>query len=1771
MNSPLVFDEMLLARLPLPLAQLYRRAFNAKSSRDRHDAAYYLGEAALKLLGAVAVAAYAERPHTDPALAERLQNLARPSLGHWWQLVRLLTPVLAEAGDAGFASVRDLLFGRARDDLPRAAGLDAALVEVLQGKSAARSTVRLADLFEHLVSYRNREFGHGAAGARPAGHYERLGRALLLGMADVLGRLDVLAGHRLLYVAEVRRRGDGAWIVERADLGREKYQRVESLVLPADAADQLPRPERVYLQRPAAESADAAGGQRLLHPLLVYDAEADEVLFLNARRGKERVEYLSYTSGRVVERADLAGEQRELLRRVLDMPAAEVAVEAWAARSAAEEPASEEAVSGRRHLGEFELVSKLGQGGMGIVYRARQPSLGREVALKCLFRTGDPKAEARFAREIHALGRVDHPHLVKIYASGAEGEHWFYAMELIEGATLAAVCERVLAGGSSVRELDLPTWRETVSSVSEVARRQEQPVSDEPPAAPPESPESGLKGKAAADGSRPAPRAGKTYVRQVVELVRQVSEAAEALHGRGIIHRDIKPGNIMVGPDGSTAVLMDLGLAQVADEVEGRLTKTRQFVGTLRYASPEQVLAAGRLDGRSDVYSLGATLWELLTLRPLYGATEQTPTPELMQRIQVEEPARVRKHNPAVPRDLEAVVERCLQKDPRRRYATARELGEDLQRFLESRPVKARRVSGLERGLKWARRRPVAAVLLAVSGLAIGAVIAILAVTNVLITQEQQQTAKALGERNRALEEVTHEKHQTQLALERERQAAYFHRITLADGEWQAGHVARADQILDECHSELRQWEWHYLKRLCHTETLTLPRHTGPVRSVAFSPDGKRVATGSGSHHFRGEIKIWDAHTGQELLTLGGHARGVSSVAFSPDGKHLASGSDDATVRVWDATTGTELLTLRGHVEGITNVGFGRQWLVSASYDGGVIVWDTNGQKRHTLLGHRGQVLQGALSADGQRLVSVDGYQDVKIWDVGRGTELLSLRGWPSAAFSPDGKRLAVGFHPASTEQTADVKLLDANNGKELLTFRGMTDDVRSMAFSPDGQWLAAASNNVIKIWDMKKAQELLRPRGAGAAATAPPPVLRELLTLRGAGACLAFSPDGKHLAAAAIGTDDQPAGEAKIWDMRTCQGMLTVETGFRCATVFSSDGKRLALTGERSAVYDLTTGKSFTLCRRPFEESSSARRQSPLHDREVTSVVFSADGSRLTSESEGTVKFWDTTTGQQLRTIPSRAGRPTACSSEGTRVAETGPGSVKIWDVSTAGKLVTVPLPAQTQITLLTFSPDGRRLIAGTTPGNEVLVWDAATGKELLTLKGHAERVHSVVFSPDGQRLVSLSRDQTTRVWDMPAGRELLVVPQGTSVTFSPDSKRLASVSKDRTARVWDVPTGRELLVVPQIWSVTFSPNGERLASVSNDKTARIWDVLAGRELLAVQQVNSVVFSPDNQRLAFVSEDKIVRIWHLLTSRELLVLRGHTDRVNGVTFSPDGERLVSASADKTVRIWDTTSGRNILTIRRSAFGVYGVTFSPDGNRLTARAFSTATIWDASSVPGRPPPADWRERAQAVEESHPDERKRSSNYLKMIGLAMHNYHDANGKLPPAVGYGPDGKTPHSWRVLLLPYVEHQALYQQYDFREPWDGPNNRKLLAKMPAIYRHPLDAADSTHASMFAITGSSTVFSGKGGASLQEIRDKSHTILVVEGKRAIPWTKPEDIPYEPGKVFPEMGGYYPDGFYVASADGSVCFLSCPQPDEHILGRMFTKTGMLPPLRPGVR
>jgi serine/threonine protein kinase len=715
--------EELLRQLPLPLAQLFLRALNGKNALERHNAAYYLWEVSLKLLGSVAIVEYIALNENDPKVSQRLQSLARPSTGHWWEFVRLLLPILGPR-DPKFAELRDLLLGKSRDDLPRLAGLDGTLFEALYDRREARATVELRSLFDRLVAYRNRVIGHGAAGLQSDASYDKVGRSLIAGLGELFGRLDVLAGRQLVMIAEVNRARSGDWSIERYSLVGESPRRLDPKRMPETAAALLPRSHQVYLESDKDQML-------ALHPLVLYEPETAAFYFLNSRRKEHHPEYLCYSTGEIIERDELRNERRELMARALGACVDEATFSDWAKRSRAEEPvAQEEVASLEGHtIGDFEHLSRIGRGGMGVVYRAWQPSLGRQVALKCMLRTGDPKSEARFAREIRALGRVEHPNVVKAFASGSQGDQWFYAMELVEGADLSRVGELLAHGSAS--DIDVTDWQQAVSTASDEARQNEQPISHSDIPHRPTAPRPML----ARSMNR---RGGRGHITQVVQIVRQVADAAHALHEAGVIHRDIKPGNVLVTPDGDRAVLMDLGLAQLADESDGRLTRTRQFVGTLRYASPEQVLSVGHLDRRTDVYSLGATLYELLTLRPLYGATDETPTHELMRKIGVSDPEPASHLNPHIPKDLEAIVEKCLEKDPASRYPNAAELSAELERFLGGMPVKAHPVGAVTRAWRWCKRRPTVA-----APLCAGALVAILcaATSAALIRQAREHTA----------------------------------------------------------------------------------------------------------------------------------------------------------------------------------------------------------------------------------------------------------------------------------------------------------------------------------------------------------------------------------------------------------------------------------------------------------------------------------------------------------------------------------------------------------------------------------------------------------------------------------------------------------------------------------------------------------------------------------------------------------------------------------------------------------------------------------------------------------------------------------------------------------------------------------------------------------------------------------------------------------------------------------------------------------------------
>ena len=362
---------------------------------------------------------------------------------------------------------------------------------------------------------------------------------------------------------------------------------------------------------------------------------------------------------------------------------------------------AESAVDAPVLLGEFELRSILGSGGMAVVYRARQSGVDRDVALKCV-RLGDSETEARFQREIKALGKVKHPNLVAIHSSGVEAGHSYYSMDLIDGADLTTVCQHLTRSDSN--QLDDDTWKSALTEATDEIRARERPV------------KAPVNDKLAAmtmsemepilDAGSGRVRESDSYVRRIVDTIQQITGAVQALHDEGIIHRDIKPGNIMLARDGSRATLMDLGIASMENVTGERLTRTRKFVGTLRYASPEQVLAVGDLDHRSDVYSLGVTLWELLTLRPMFGARRNVKDSQIIHKIEYDEPEPVRKYNRAVPSDLEAIMQKCLEKNPSRRYESAGALGEDLRRVLQGDPVAVRPVGFVARSLRSIRRRP---------------------------------------------------------------------------------------------------------------------------------------------------------------------------------------------------------------------------------------------------------------------------------------------------------------------------------------------------------------------------------------------------------------------------------------------------------------------------------------------------------------------------------------------------------------------------------------------------------------------------------------------------------------------------------------------------------------------------------------------------------------------------------------------------------------------------------------------------------------------------------------------------------------------------------------------------------------------------------------------------------------------------------------------------------------------------------------------------------
>jgi hypothetical protein len=620
-------------------------------------------------------------------------------------------------------------------------------------------------------------------------------------------------------------------------------------------------------------------------------------------------------------------------------------------------------------LGDYRIVREIGRGGMGVVYEAEQQALGRRVALKVLDRPAaqESKVLARFRRESRTAAQLHHSNIVPVFDVGQHDGLCYYAMQFIRGQALDEVfreLQRLRSGSvpsaargeaAAADPLALSLWTREFGLAAGSGRVDHSP-----------GPSFTLPGSETKPGETSVaafPDHSELssvtsnyhrYCRNVARLGLQVAQALAYAHAHGIIHRDIKPANLLLDTSGVLWV-SDFGLVKTQDPA---LTDTGDLVGTLRYMAPERF--RGECDTRADIYALGLTLYELLVLRPAFDGKDRL---HLVEQIGRQEPARLRVLDPRIPRDLETILMKAIEKDPRRRYASADDLAEDLRRYLADEPIRARRIGSLERLGRWGRRNPLVAglsaavVLITVLGFS-----GVFGQMQVAQAHEQQANANA-AQANEQRDEARALAEKLQAALEQLRRTAYTAQMNLAQHAWEACATDQAVELLEQQRpkpgeTDLRHFEWYYLYQLSHAEVLTL--NFGFPFSVAYSPDSKRLASANGT------VKVWDSHTGKELLFL---KEGGSKVVFSPDGKRLASsqaGPSHNQVKIWDAQTGQELLSLKARS--------------GDSISGTGVAFSPDGKRLAATWGHSKQ--QQAYRAG-----------EVKVWDAQTGQELLSIKG----------------------------------------------------------------------------------------------------------------------------------------------------------------------------------------------------------------------------------------------------------------------------------------------------------------------------------------------------------------------------------------------------------------------------------------------------------------------------------------------------------------------------------------------------------------------------------------------------------------------------------------------------------------------------------------------------------------------------------------------------------------------------------------------------------
>ncbi len=1020
----------------------------------------------------------------------------------------------------------------------------------------------------------------------------------------------------------------------------------------------------------------------------------------------------------------------------------------------------------------YEVLRELGKGGMGVVYLARQVRADRVVALKMIRDSAfaEPEDVARFQLEARAAAGLNHPNIARVYEVGESAGRPYFVLEYVEGERL----DRRIGGTPQ-------------------------------------------------------------HPRFAAQFVETLARAMQAAHDHHIVHRDLKPANILLTGDG-TPKITDFGLAKRLDTPAG-LTPSAAVLGTPSYMAPEQASGRSRAVGpTADVYALGAILYEMLTGRPPFLAETAMDT---MLMVLIQDPVPPSRLSAGVPRDLETICLKCLRKEPDQRYATATALADDLHRFLHGLPVHARPLSAAERGWRWCRRKPIVAGLLAAVVLSLlsgfGAVLWQWSVAE----RERGLKTEALNELQGAYDNVTEERnlkevarrqaldraHDLEEANRRLKTALNTYGVALAYREWLADNVAEAERILDGSPAELRHWEWHYLKRLCHCELLTYRGHKQSVTCLAYTPDGKHIVSGSSDR----TAQLWDPQTGQTTHTFTGHPGLVNGLAIAHSHPWLAVACSSENVlnhpgevRIWDVDTGQPITTLRT-AESAQAVAFSPddRDLAAGIHNGEVKIYTTRTWKpKTTLTGHLDSLASVVYSPDGKYLATADDKGMVRVWDAGSGKSLVKNNGGPpvtSLAFHPHKPVLAIA------DVRGRIQRVDVEKVEEIGTLIGSEDSLRWVAFDRNGEQLAAAGyDQAVRIWHDPGSR---------------PTVLRGHT---GPVWCVAFSPDGKRLASSSMD------GTVKIWDTNTEQESRPYH-GHEGPVlgVALARGEQVLLSGSgdaTAAAWDLASGKLLY----KLEPKAGP----------IWCVAASRDGSQVaTAETKNTVTLWDARTGAQLRRLTGHQDYVwfVAWSPVDSRLASASQdGTIRIWYGNNGNELA-VLAGHRGSVESVAFSPGGRRLVSAGYDGT-VRLWDLATGEPLFTFECGSP-VMSVAWSPDGIHVASAGLDRVVSIWDARDGRRLheLHGHPGPvwSVAFTPDGSRLASVSADSNIKMyvvrdrekdlrydsgrgqafiklWEVNAGVEVftlrLPTPEAPSLAFSPEGNLLA-VATGSSVRVWD----------------------------------------------------------------------------------------------------------------------------------------------------------------------------------------------------------------------------------------------------------------------------------------------------------------------------------------------------------